>query len=338
MKNIVVSDEYKEIDLKPSQLLRRYIDLTRRDVRERLVKKKQLKEYACPACRGRNVASHFEKFGLHYKECDKCFTLYISPRPDDRLLNDYYRSAGAAVFWREQLSQRTDQKRREKIVKPRFQWILESTDEYNPSASHFVDFNTNQYGYVEEILKTDRFKQKTLIDPFVKPEDMPKNSRLNVIHSPWWELHEKENADVVSLFEVSDRTSDIDRLFKTVHRMLKPRGLCFLTAILVSGFDLQVLWDKAENLYPPDRLNVFSIEGLRLLFDRHGFECLELSTPGVLDVEIVTKAVAGDPGISMPRFIKYLLQNKNTEAKKAFQGFLQENLLSSYGRIVIRKK
>ena len=108
--------------------------------------------------------------------------------------------------------------------------------------------------------------------------------------------------------------------------------------ILISGFDLQTLWEDSENLYPPDRLNVFSVAGLKKLFERHGFECLEFSTPGILDVEIVAKALRKKPKCELPRFIKYILQSKNDNIKRAFQEFLQANLLSSYSRILVRKK
>lgn len=111
-----------------------------------------------------------------------------------------------------------------------------------------------------------------------------------------------------------------------------------MTVILISGFDLQLLWDKSENLFPPDRLNVFSVEGLYSLFDRFDFECLEFSTPGILDVEIVTEAIKKNPDIQFPRFFEYLFEKRSDAVKRSFQEFLQEGLLSSYGRILIRKK
>jgi uncharacterized LabA/DUF88 family protein len=110
-----------------------------------------------------------------------------------------------------------------------------------------------------------------------------------------------------------------------------------MTDILISGFDLQTLWNQAENVFPPDRLNVFSVEGLKALFARNGFECIEFSTPGILDLEIVDKAMEDHPEIRPPRFLEYVLRNRGVETRQSFQEFLQENLLSSYGRILIRK-
>ncbi len=110
-----------------------------------------------------------------------------------------------------------------------------------------------------------------------------------------------------------------------------------MTAILSTGFDVQTLWGKADNIYPPDRLNIFSIEGLKKLFARYNLECLEFSTPGVLDVEIVVKAVENNQGVEVPRFVQTML-GRGEDCQRDFQDFLQANLLSSYGRILLRKK
>lgn len=338
MKNTVVFDEYHDADLKPSDLIRRYIDLTRDDVTKILSAKDSLKSSPCPACQSKKISSSFEKFKLTYNECGHCKTLFISPRPSDEKLDDFYKNSKSAIFWREQLSLKTQAKRKEKIIKPRFQWILDSTLEYFPKARHYTDINTNQFGYIEELHKTKQFKQKTIIHPLMPKDAIRFDGEIDLVDLPWWEAKLKNPADVVSLFEVCDRTSDVEGLLKKVYSFLKTDGLCFMTNILISGFDLLVLWDKAENLYPPDRLNVFSIEGLKLLFDRHGFEILELSTPGILDADLVLKAMKDNPQIEIPRFARYLLSNRDEEVRMNFQEFLQSNLLSSYGRIVVRKK
>ncbi len=334
MKNVVVSDEYNELDLKPSDLLREYIQKTQEDVSLLLAKPAGLKACVCPGCGSRDVRPAFKKFGLQYQECTVCKTLYVSPRPDDKALNNYYANAGARIFWRDRLSKSTDKKRKEKIIKPRFQWLIDSTQEYLPRATHWADLHTTQYGYIEEMLYTEFFRKKTLISPFLKKEIDP---RVAVFEGENWDQHFQGQVDVVSLFEVADHVADIEGLFQKVYRALKPKGLCFVTAILVSGFDIQTLWEKAENVYPPDRLNVFSVDGFKNLFERHHFECVEFSTPGVLDFDIVAKAAHNNGEWGQYRFIKQIIDSKDEQVKHAFQDFLQGNLLSSYGRILIRK-
>jgi len=338
MKKIVIFDEFNEIDLKPSDLIQRYVQLTKEDVAQILIENSTLKDSVCPGCLSPKVKSSFPKFGMRYAECLQCGTLYISPRPDDRTLKHYYGYSKARNFWRDELSKMTNKKRREKIIKPRFDWILDSTEEYLPYAEHIVDVNGDQYGYIEEMVASKLFKKKDLFNPFLPLDDRKLNSSINLITARLEETVLDQEVDVVTLFEVADRTANVDTLFEKVYRMLRENGLCFMTDILISGFDLQTLWEKAENIFPPDRLNVFSVEGLKRLLDRHNFECLEFSTPGILDVEIVEKAMAHNAEVEAPRFIKYLLQNRSEDTRQSFQEFLQKNLLSSYGRILARKK
>ena len=101
--------------------------------------------------------------------------------------------------------------------------------------------------------------------------------------------------------------------------------------------DIKVRWE-ISGVYPPERLNLLSVEGLTLLFERHGFEALEFSTPGVLDVESVRREMQIHPGGDLPRLITYLIKNRGEEAMEALQEFLQRFRLSSFGRIVLRKK
>jgi hypothetical protein len=337
VKNIVLFDEFNEIDFKPSDLLHEYIRLTEADASHFFAEKADLRPCVCPGCHAGEIRSSFPRFGMRYVECNRCGTLYISPRPDDQAMEDYYHNSSARRFWREELSRMTGKKRREKIIKPRFEWILDSATEYIPDAVHIVDINTDQYGYIDALIENRTFAKKTLLNPYLPLDNLRLNDTINVVNIPLEEKALDNEVNAVTIFEVADRTSDVDRFFKNIYHMLKKHGLCFLTGILISGFDLQTLWEKAENIFPPDRMNVFSVEGLKALFKRHDFECLEFSTPGILDVEIVEKAIEGGAEISIPRFMEYLLKNRSKETKQSFQEFLQQNLLSSYGRILLRK-
>jgi hypothetical protein len=337
MKHIVVFDEYNEIDLKPSDLLRKYVEMTESDVRSLLLTDPTMHECSCPGCKADEAIPAFEKFGMQYKECTRCHSLFVSPRPDDLALRDYYRFSSARRFWREKLLSMTGQKRKIKIIKPRFEWIVESIEEYLPGAFHIADINTDQCAYVEEIIDTKYFKEKTLLYPFMSFGEEIADKGIKVVNSSQDEHALAGKVDIISLFEVMDRVSDVDGLLQRVSRMLRQGGLCFMTGILVSGFDIQILWSEADNIFPPDRLNVLSVEGAQSLVNRHGFECVEFSTPGMLDVEIVEKFLMYDPDCSIPRFIKYLLKNRDEGTKRLLQEFLQMNLLSSYGRVLLRK-
>ncbi len=139
------------------------------------------------------------------------------------------------------------------------------------------------------------------------------------------------------LFESVDRVDDPAALLAAVHRCLLPGGLVFLTALVCSGFDVAILGLKNLYLYPPDRANCFSLRGLEQLLQRAGFALLEVSTPGVLDVEIVQTHLRADPALPLSAFERQVLQ-ADRQTQQAFQTFLQQNRMSSFARIIGRKQ
>lgn len=337
MKTIVQYDDIREFELKPSTPLNTYLQLTQSDVKAYFLDGPALLDCNCPACLASERNKSFIKFGLQYWECANCKTLYISPRPEESAINEYYQRSKARRFWNEQFSTATEAKRKEKIFRPRVQWIIETIEEYLPSAQRFSSINSIHRPFLEELIESNYFKEITLINPrFDLDQANYQKKGVQLIEGPIEAI--SNPSDAISLFEVIDRLSDVNSFFRALDSILVPGGLCFLTTISISGFDLQVLWEKSNSIFPPDRINVFSTEGLMLFSERHGFECIELSTPGLLDVEIVANAYKENPSLDLPRFLKYFLDKRDTNAHQSFQEFLQLNRLSSFTRIVVRKK
>lgn len=139
------------------------------------------------------------------------------------------------------------------------------------------------------------------------------------------------------LLESLDRALDPAMLLRAVAGRLTEKGLVFVTALVASGFDFAVLGLRNVYLYPPDRTNCFSLRGLSTLLGRAGFELLEVSTPGVLDVEIVRAHCADDPTLPLSTFERQVVEGEE-DTQRAFQLFLQQRALSSFARLVARKR
>lgn len=336
MKTTVQYSDIREFELKPGETLGTYLRLTESDVQAFFLNG-PLTDCACPACMSESRVESFVKFGLQYCECARCGTLYVSPRPSESAVDAYFQKSKAHQFWGKQLSSATKAKRREKVFKPRVDWIIDTVEEYYPSARRIRDVNSIHLPFLEELAASKHFKELVAVNPRVDlaGADFDQGT-MEIVSKPIGAVPGK--ADAVTLFEVIDRLSDVGGFFGALERAMVPGGLCFLTTISISGFDLQVLWEKSHSIFPPDRMNAFSIQGLTALVERHGFECIELSTPGILDVQIVASALRENPQLELPRFVKYLLTNRDAEAQQSFQEFLQMNRMSSFVRAVLRKK
>jgi SAM-dependent methyltransferase len=142
--------------------------------------------------------------------------------------------------------------------------------------------------------------------------------------------------DAAFLFEALDRSPDPTVLLERVKHALKPGGLCFITCLLSSGFEVQMLGEDSEVFVPPERMNLFSFEGmLDLVKKTGGLDVLELSTPGVLDIANVIKKL---DQIENASFFNYILSMRQEPALiESFQDFLQLNCLGTFGRLVLRK-
>lgn len=143
-------------------------------------------------------------------------------------------------------------------------------------------------------------------------------------------------AQAAVMLESLDRVDDPLALLQAVARGVQPGGLVFITALVSSGFDLAVLGLRNLYLYPPDRTNCFSLTGLATVCERAGFELLEVSTPGALDVEIVQAHRAQNPSLPLSSFERQVVE-ASRETREAFQTFLQQRGLSSFARLVARK-
>ncbi len=150
------------------------------------------------------------------------------------------------------------------------------------------------------------------------------------------ELPANGRVDAITAFDVLDRSSSVSSLIGTLRGALRPRGLLFLTGTSITGFDLQVLWDRSATITPPDKLNLLSIDAFRSRFGRNGFELIELSTPGMFDVATVARAIESDGSADWPRVVRTLMRHLELGARDDLQEFLQAHRLGSFVRLVAR--
>jgi hypothetical protein len=292
MKTVVSLQDLLEFEIRPGALLAEYQRLTEAAVRA--WPRSVFRETDCPACGSRSARPAFERFGLQYRECADCATVYLSPRPDERTLAEHARSSVPAAFWRERLLPDTEDARREKILLPRNDWVHDAIAEYAPDARAIVEL-------------------------------VPNGGRIP-----------PGPIDAMTAFETFDRAADPPALVRAAHGALRSGGLLFATAPSVSGFELQVLWERAATVAPPEKINLFSIRGFKALFS-DGWELLELSTPGMFDVESVRRAVAADPSAPWPRFVRSLVLDTDDQQRLEFQECLQRARLASFARLLVRR-
>ncbi len=318
MKTVVSLQDLVDHEIHPGPLVQEFHTRTASSMAALMTT--PLEEVACQACGGADSVPAFAKFGLSYRLCSSCESVFASPRPSASALVEYARSSPAATFWRDRILDETRVVRAEKLVRPRAEWVADGIAEYCPDARHGIDLS---------------------------PSGMPLQSDLTALAPDLTTFRSAEGrgrewtgegpVDVVTAFDTLDRAADVRALVADVASVLRPGGLFFVTAPSISGFDFQVLWDRSPAILPPEKMNLLSIEGFRRLFDAGAWQIRELSTPGVFDVEKVREAMLAAPEADWPRAIRGLVLGTDESGRLELQAYLQRHRLASFARLIVRR-
>jgi SAM-dependent methyltransferase len=321
----------KEKDIRPRQVFDEYLALSVEDIHTYFGDPTVFVEVACPACADGGYAPSFEKYEFRYVVCAHCGTLYANPRPLAALLETYYAGGKAPRFWNDHFFRSTAHARREKIFVPRARRLCELMAEV-PEARYetLVDIGAGFGIFLDVMREEGRFQQVIGIEPNPHLAETCRRNGFAIIEKPVEEVAEAEvQADVATCFEVLEHVFDPLGFLQACRRILRPEGLVVFTPLTISGFDLQVLWERAQGIHPPHHLNFISVDGFRQLLRRSDLELIRLLTPGELDLDIVRNYAAEHPEYDLPRFVREIL-SRPAGVQADFQAFLQRHLLSSH--------
>ena len=329
MERAIIYSDLKKEQFQPHDLLDKYLELLDNDISELLIKS-SLNEIGCPVIDEKEVKGSFDKKGMNYQISKTLGNIYLSPRPSMVDLKKFYLESTARNYWLNTVWAKTAKIRKEKIIKPQLDWVHGFLLQYlNKNNFSTAELLPNNIGYLssakESLPKTDYYISEPLFDI----ESL--NYARNILH----EL-EDNSMDAIFLFEALDRSPNPYDLLEKTMLSLKNGGLCFITCLLSSGFEVQVLGQDSEIFVPPERMNILSFEGMNALIKKFdSFEVLEFSTPGVLDISNVEKYKMG---VEQNNFLKYIFNTReDDELKRSFLDFLQMHRLLTFGRLVLKK-
>ena len=333
MERAVIHSDLKKQEIQPQPLLEKYLDLMKEDIRK-ILPAKSLLDATCPVIGESEVQESFSKMGMDYQVSQSLGNIYLSPRPPMDLLTAFYRESSARKFWLKELWPQTVEVRREKVVLPQLEWVQGFISQYFSERkllmAEILPSNWCYYQSAENIWPEAEYQLIDLLfDLDIAREEV---SILDVSDNT-----KGSTLDIVLLFEALDRAVAPEEVLKKVNNVLKPGGLCFITCLLSSGFEVKVLGQESGIFAPPERMNILSYEGMNTLIEKvTGFEILEFSTPGVLDIPNVINQL---DTIDDAYFFRYIFKQRNdTGLMESFQDFLQLNRLGTFGRLVLRKQ
>lgn len=330
----------KEEDIRPEVLFNQYLSLVQLDAIT-YFKNKPYYRIACPACGSESSSFQFRKIGFDYEECELCKTLFVNPRPNADAFSEFYFDSPSVRFWATNFYKETENSRRFHLIQPKALLVKDFIDKhYNHGTdeSCIIDIGAGYGVFCEELHKILKKGIPVIaIEPAQSLQKICHEKGIFTIPKFFEDLitDDLEGKKIVAAtsFELLEHLHDPACFIEHCNRLLSPGSLLIMTTLNWQGFDLQVLRDKSNSIFPPAHINFFTPSSLTKLLELHGFEICELSTLGKLDVDIVTKQL-GD--INDP-FIKKIVSGDET-VKMDFQIFLQKSKLSSHMMVVARKR
>ena len=115
---------------------------------------------------------------------------------------------------------------------------------------------------------------------------------------------------------------------------MKSGDIFIFTTLSGIGLDIQVLREDAKALSPPHHLNFLNPKSVSMLLQRNGFNVLEATTPGKLDIDILERNKENIKDTFWKNYIDY----SSDSEKEKMQQFISDSGLSSHMMITSIKK
>ena len=329
---------FNENDIRPLEFEKDKLKAIDIDREYLLNRKDEFVNYFCPACESTNGVFYFAKTGIDYCQCPQCKTVFVNPRPSQKVLHDFYSQSKVYDYWNKFIFPASEETRREKIFRPRAEKVIGFCKKYKVDTNIFLEVGAGFGTFCQEVKHANVFTRVIALEPSPGLAESCRKRNLEVMETPIEALQLPENTvDVISSFEVLEHLFSPKAFLLDCKKYLKKGGLIVLTCPNFMGFDIMNLRELSDSV-DHEHLNYFNPASLSLLLEKAGFKVLEVETPGKLDVDIVrNKVLTGVLDISVNPFLKHILIDKWEELGEKFQNFLSENKLSSHLWVVAQK-
>ena len=326
----------KESDIRPEALLGRYLELSAQDATTCFAGVTRF-PVACVACGEDKAELQFQKNNFDYSRCMACGTLFQSPRPPLAAFETFYRNSESSRYWASEFFPAVAEARRERIFRPRVERLAALCRARNIHPSPLVDVGAGYGIFLDEWRRQYPETELLAIEPSAALAHECRRKGFDVVENVVENVSGYgSRAGMVVCFEVLEHVHDPLAFVRTLARLVRPGGYVFVSTLCVDGFDIQMLWEKSNSIFPPHHINFISVVGFRKLLARAGLIELDVSTPGQLDVDIVRKSARREPEIlAGQRFIRRIVEDEALAGP--FQQFLADNCLSSHAWVIGRK-
>jgi len=323
----------KELDIRPKKIFKEFLLLAKKDIKSFFLDVKRT-EINCPSCNSIGMHS-FKKDGFDYCECKQCRTLYVNPRPVEKAFEDYYTNSPSSKFWATTFYKETEDIRREKIWKPKAKMILNELEKQNILDCQIIDIGGG-YGIFAEEMQKISSQSVTIVEPGPHLAEICRKKGFQVVGEFLEDVsvNELPNGQKCFVsFELFEHLYSPKLFLNHLNNLMQPNDLFIFTTLSGTGLDIQVLWEKSPSVSPPHHLNFFNPNSVKTLLEKTGYQCIDITTPGKLDIDILVNNKENVKN----RFWETFLETADESQKQNWQDTITQSGWSSHMMVVSKK-
>ena len=214
----------------------------------------------------------------------------MSPRPINEAFNSYYSNAPSTEYWATVFYKATSKVRRDKIWKTKAKSIHQTVKRFGNENYEVVDIGGG-YGIFAEVMHSLFGKKTTVIEPGFHLANSCREKGINVIEKFLEGVKRSDlpqGCKIFVSFELFEHLHSPRIFLKQLFGLMQSGDLFVFTTLSGIGFDIQALWEDSKSVSPPHHLNFFNPYSVKILIEEIGFKVLEISTPGKLDIDILS--------------------------------------------------
>lgn len=271
-------------------------------------------------CRKNSGKYFFTKWNVDYLCCEECSSIYAVC--DEETVSGY-------LSYGELTSLRLSEEYQEQITNSRQDVWKEFLEWVEVRSYRFLGRNKNL-----NIIDVGN-RLAGLADMTKKSPICGKYNLIDSMYVAEGDYIGDEDADIIFYNDVFKTEFHPDERFQSIKKLMKKDGILFIGARAGSGFDILTLKEKNTKIYPYEHILLPSVRGIMNFLRNNGFEVLEITTPGVMDVKYVMEDLdkLGDG----EEFVRHLLKEGDESTLQEFQRFLQKSCMSSFIRVIARR-
>ncbi|WP_415397876.1 hypothetical protein [Sulfurimonas sp. CS5] len=261
----------------------------------------------CPACNSSKYIFAFDKYTFHYVQCFDCKSLYVQNSIDTLEFDKYSKNLENKIY---------------------------ATEIYKKYLNELANIN---YFDLEITFSRLLGKEKSTKVGYIGNKDEVFKKvlkKFNIKIEKFDFLTKSDNCkfDLIIIDHSLEKAIDLNELISNVYDCLNNDGFIYVLSRVGSGIDILTLWEDSK-VYPIEHQNLLSVDGMKHLLLKNGFNIKELNTPGTLDVDNILNSNSKN----IPKFLEYLKSFEKENALDDFRVFLQKNLLSSFATLIAQK-